>query len=566
MTTIKINGTNTLFDSLSLNQSVNGHHSFSIECDARQLGQEDSVIGAEDASKLIGKDVSFNIKAIGDAVVNFEGLITGVELSKHHRSYDVVMFFGKSKTILADSSKKAETYTDKNLGHIAKEVLKSLGKLNVDIAGDKAIEFVCQYRESGFDLISRLASKYGQWFYYDGTQTCLGKYQKKETIKMKLGPNIGTYNLSLSMLPLSASNIHYDYINHETYSVSSFDTPDPKLDRFGKVVYDASKKKLNEDGFSPGSPNFVTENDLKDFVNFRVSNKAAKMCQLHGDSTDARIKIGTAIDLIDRQDNSIGTYFVIEVNHNCEGSKSYANNFKAVPSTIEVPPYNSFIKTPKSPPQIATIKENNDPDKLGRVKVQFPWQNQNETTPWIRVLNPYSGGGDMYFLPEVDDQVMVGFEMDHPNRPFVMGSMYHGKAGPQYFTEENTTKAIHTKCGHKILFEDGDDSQISIITKDDKHSIVLTLADDGCINITTAGTMNLKAKELNLTADDINIEASQKLSLKGADINIEAQQGVEIKGTNAKMEGQAEVAIKGAQAKVEGDATTTIKGGLVQIN
>lgn len=568
MTTIQVNGTKISFDSVSLFQATQGHHTCNINCNAKQLGQEDQVIGAEDASKLMGKEVVLKIKDKNKkgAEINFTGIVTGIQLYKHFQSYDRVELTVKGKTILADSSSKTESYTEKSLGDLAKELLKPVGKLNVEMTEDPEIPYCCQYRETAFDFISRIASKYGHWFYYDGSGLILGKYQKKETIKMKLGPNIGAYSLALSMLPLASSNLHYDYLSNEVFKASSFETPDPKLDRFGKVVYDASKEVLSEDEFSSSAVAFSEERDLKNFVGKRVGNKAAKLCQLHGDSDDTRIQIGTAIDLIDSQDNSIGTYHVYEVSHSIDEGHNYSNYFKALPSTTEMPPYNSSIKIPKAPNQVAVVKDNNDPDGLGRVKVKFPWQGQNETTPWIRVLNPYAGAGHLYFVPEKEDEVLVGFEFQHADRPIVIGSMYHGKSEVKYFTEENTTQAIHTKSGHRILFEDGEDSQISILTKDDKHSIVLTLVDDGCINIITAGALNLDASEINMKADNINIEATDNLSLKASGIEVEAQQGVKIKGTNASMEGQAEVSIKGAQAKVEGDATTTIKGGIVQIN
>lgn len=568
MTSVHVDGNKTPFDSLSLEQSVIGHQTFVINCDSKHLGQRENFIDSDTIAKLIGKEVVIKIDDSNEnsAVVNFKGIVASAELYKHNRSFDNVTLVGKSTTILADSFRKSETYSDKDFAGIAKEVLKPLGKIKVDISNDQTIDYACQYNESSFQFITRLASKYGHWFYYDGEQTILGDYQKKETIKMKLGPKVGSCNLSLSMIPVNNSLSHYNYINDENFEVDALAASEPKLDKIGKALYSASKNRFSLSEFTPAASTFDQERALKEFVGFEVASKAAGMCQLHGESQDSRIQIGTAIDLIDKQDNSVGTYLIINVSHSCQGTSLYSNSFKAIPANIETPPSNPYLVTPKTPSQIATIKDNCDPDGLGRVKVLFPWQNPNETTPWIRIVNPYAGSGNLYFLPEIDDQVMVGFEFDHPDRPYVQGSVYHGKATPQYFTEANSTKAIHTKCGHRILFEDGDESQISIVTKDDKHSIVLTLADNGAINITTAGVLNFEAKEMNLNADNINIEAAQELSLKGSEINIEAQQAVNVKGTNASIEGTAEIGLKGAQAKLEGDAMTTIKGGMVKIN
>ena len=568
MTIVLIDGNKTPFDSLSLEQSVYGHQTFVINCDSKQLGRKENYIDNDIITEIIGKEVVIKIEDSNenDAVVKFNGLVVSAEVYKHNRSFDNITLVGKSTTVLADSFRRAETYSDKDLGSISKEVLKPLGKIMVDIPNDQTIEYACQYNESSFQFISRLASKYGHWFYYDGEQTVLGDYQKKETIKMKLGSKIGSYNVSLSMIPVNSSLSHYDYINDEKYEIDALEASEPKLDKIGKALFITSKDSFGKSEFSPSASAFKVERDLKNFVDFEVASMAAKMCQLHGESQDSRIQIGTAIDLIDKQDNTVGTYLVINVSHSCQGTSLYSNSFRAIPANIETPPTNPFTVVPKTPSQVATIKDNSDPDGLGRVKVLFPWQNINETTPWIRVVNPYAGSGNLYFVPEVDDQVMVGFEFDHPDRPYVIGSVYHGKSAPEYFTEKNSTKAIQTKCGHRILFEDGDESQISIVTKDEKHSIVLSLAENGSINISTEGSLNFEAKEMNLKADNINIESLQELNIKGSEIEIEAQQAVNVKGTNASIEGTAEIGLKGAQAKLEGDAMTTIKGGMVKIN
>ncbi|WP_282057310.1 phage baseplate assembly protein V, partial [Maribacter luteus] len=67
------------------------------------------------------------------------------------------------------------------------------------------------------------------------------------------------------------------------------------------------------------------------------------------------------------------------------------------------------------------VLDNADPNGLGRIKVQFPWQKPMGTsTPWIKMATPYSGSGKgFYFIPEKDEEVLVGFEGDNPEKPFV---------------------------------------------------------------------------------------------------------------------------------------------------
>ena len=73
---------------------------------------------------------------------------------------------------------------------------------------------------------------------------------------------------------------------------------------------------------------------------------------------------------------------------------------------------------------------------------------RNEMTPWIRVVQPYTGGGKgFYFVPEIGEEVMIDFEGGNAERPFVLGAHYNGEAKSGYHNADNRVKAIHTKSG-----------------------------------------------------------------------------------------------------------------------
>ena len=112
-------------------------------------------------------------------------------------------------------------------------------------------------------------------------------------------------------------------------------------------------------------------------------------------------------------------------------------------------------------PEIAEVVANDDPKKQGRIQVRFFWQKTlGEQTPWLRVQTPdagvltdKSGNRGFQFIPEVGDQVMVSFEQGNPHRPYVSGSMYHGKNAKEV---SNNVRSITTKSGSTIVFDDND--------------------------------------------------------------------------------------------------------------
>ncbi|MCD8418674.1 DUF2345 domain-containing protein, partial [Tenacibaculum finnmarkense genomovar finnmarkense] len=183
--------------------------------------------------------------------------------------------------------------------------------------------------------------------------------------------------------------------------------------------------------------------------------------------------------------------------------------------------------------------------------VQFQWQTAGMKTSWIRVMTPDAGSSDHHsqnrghvFVPEVGDQVMVGFRYNDPNRPFVMGSMYHGNngAGGQ---NQNNVKSIITKSGHTLEFNDTN-RQESITIKDKKgnHLIIDTAGETITINALKNITINA-GENISINAgQNININAGQSIdgragrnisSVAGNDIIQTASKDIKEKADNIKQ-------------------------------
>ncbi len=177
---------------------------------------------------------------------------------------------------------------------------------------------------------------------------------------------------------------------------------------------------------------------------------------------------------------------------------------------------------------IAVVTNNQDPDGLGRVKVRFPWLSDKEESHWARVLTPMAGDQmGLYFLPEVEDEVLVAFEHGQADHPYVLGALWNGKANPPDSNDEgeNNKRILKSRSGHLIRLDDKEgEAKIEIIDASEKNSIVIDTAEN---------TITLKADA------DITIESSNgKLILSGngieitsqADIQIEASQNLDVKG------------------------------------
>jgi len=315
----------------------------------------------------------------------------------------------------------------------------------------------------------------------------------------------------------------------------------------------------------------------------------------------------------------IGNFRVTSVTHYLDANKDYHNTFEAIPMTVTAPPMKkkttspiyqnpsssmyknstpltdqnpspSMYKNSTSPmdqnpspaiyqntaspnfapmdgheesttivgPKVAVVMENNDPDGLGRVRVQFKYEEEDKMTPWIRQITNYAGlDRGVYFVPEIGDEVYINFEDGNIDRPFMLGAVYSPEIAPEFFDPDNNIKSIKTRSGHTIRFSDEEEAEsITITDKNDNHIIINTAED----------TINIKA------AADINVEAGGNMNFKaGGNVTWDVTGNIErIVGASVKTEAGVSVSTKAgasfeviaaSKAHIIGEGNVLLKSG-----
>jgi uncharacterized protein involved in type VI secretion and phage assembly len=160
--------------------------------------------------------------------------------------------------------------------------------------------------------------------------------------------------------------------------------------------------------------------------------------------------------------------------------------------------------------EVAIVTNVKDDKKVGRVKVCFPRLPGKPESDWVRVMQPAAGAGrGFYWIPEVSDEVLVAFERGEAHRPYVVGALWNGKDKPMddAYNDDNTTRVIQTKSGHRITLEDKKDAEkIIIADKSGKRTM----------------TFDVKAKKFIIEAKegDVEIHAEKKIILDCEDLEI----------------------------------------------
>lgn len=566
------------FVQLMLKQSINEHHYFEITLDIQAI--EAYGVEIPEASKdWVGKKV---IMDFGGTV--FVGVATMVGLHRSGGTHGNIKVTGYSSTFLLESDHTCASWCNKSLSDIVKELTDKAGvQALVNPETKSKLEYECQYEENNFRFIQRLARQYQEWLYYDGQNLVFGKPQAGSTTKLTYGEELSVLDVCSQTLARPIKGSSYHSVNDQTYNGQSPDTAAGQ-NTLGQAAFDSSLALFTAPAVQRAEPRITNKGELDAYFQRRQQSDSTASSFITGESDCRILTVGSIIDVHTaihtgigiHVKNSIGTYIITEITHVAGMGDSYQNYFTALPSSIPTLPCPD-VPLPVAHTQQAVVVSNEDPKKLGRVQVKMNWQTGPMQTSWIRVLTPDAGTSDkvatnrgFVFIPEKGDQVMVAFRYDDPNRPFVLGSLFHGKSGTGGGSS-NKTKSLTTRSGCTITL---DDEKGSVTIADPTGSTII-LNGDNTITIDAKDKITIHSKELEILADEkIRIEADSEVEVLGKTSTFEGKSEAKIKSDTSIKEEAATIDIKasatlkatGATVDVDGSAMTNIKGGLLNFN
>ncbi len=186
---------------------------------------------------------------------------------------------------------------------------------------------------------------------------------------------------------------------------------------------------------------------------------------------------------------------------------------------------------------LGIVTNNQDPQNMHRVKVRFPWLADDVESHWARVATPMAGNDrGVYFLPEVDDEVLVAFEHGRVDHPYVLGSVWNGqdRAPESNADGENNHRTIKSRSGHVLRLNDASGNEtIEIIDKSGQNKVVIDTASNS-ITIEAHSDITIRSSTGKLTMQANGIEMKSQ-----AGISAQAAQSIDLKAS-------AQVTVKGA--------------------
>lgn len=558
-TYIEINGQEIRpFSQISIAQELGAHNTIwlTLPTDALSLtgmnilNQIKEYLGANITINFLPDLFSLSVANYEQS--SFQGIITNVQLTRHTGGEKNILITASSPTAHLEGLPNSRTFTEKTLQDIVNEILQDVPggwETVVDPAFTATIPYIVQYKESNLHFLQRLAHQYGEWLFFDGMKLVFGKLPREEAVPLPLDRDLFDFNFSLRIVPLNFNVQTYDYRQDEVYTSALDSASLNDLDEFGKFVRNKeSSLFLNPPTMVPHEV-LLSTNELDTLKDHEIRTQARNMVLASGSCDNPALKLGCIANITGESTHETdhGEFIVTQIYHRINQTGGYSNNFSAIPAEVSSPPANAMVSRPRCESQRAIVKDNKDPESLGRIRVQFTWQPDPEMTPWVRIANPYAGKGTdelhgFYFIPEIGDEVLVGFEDDNPDHPIILGNVYNQTSTPaEWFDDDNKLKVIKTRHGNQIHFKDEAGKQEIKIFNDSgaTNSITLSMDGSGSISISTKGSLSLSGNTISIHAEDsITMTSGEETKMNAKNWNVEVAETSSLKTKTQTMEAQ----------------------------
>lgn len=554
---ISLDGSAWRLDNFTLSQSLLSPNSLSF---TMHKGPEENMNEAlfTICGQIIGKEITISLetdsiereslKAETDTIadINFKGIILSASGSRSSTEY-VINVQAYSWDALLSDNQTCKSFEDKTLNDIINDVIDDYSDhldSEVDSRFTDTIPYCVQYNETNYQFLQRLARRYGEWLYNDGERIVFGNLPEGETVKLAYpSQDIPSYNVDLNMQHVAFNHVASSYNSYDANQKEGVEEMQKEYNTLSEQVFQASQncyvkptlQNLHSGGFANSDGR---ETILNVSTKTQARGQKAGMLTYSGNTYCSKLKIGSTLLIVDNYiTNSASNekskvnqdeILITELVHYFSADETYSNHFVGVPSACDYPPYSNSDVYPVAQSCRAKVTDNEDPNNLGRVRVQFDWQAQLDDgmmTPWLRMAQPYAGGGKGFsFIPEIGEEVMIDFEGGNAERPYVKGTLYNGVGDPdgawlQNNNSSNQIKAIRTRNGHTIeIHDEGNDGYIRIYDNEKENYILTFSTDEKLIKLESTGNIELYAKNdiIMHAGHDINASAGNDISLTAA--------------------------------------------------
>ena len=467
----------------------------------------------------IGTRVEIAFRAEGDPTVVTSGEVTAVGVEPGPAGRHELVLTGFDLTHRMAREPKSRSFQRVTDADIASRIAGEYG-LDAEVDGTGAVhDYVLQAGETDYAFLRRRAARIG----YD-VWISERKFFFKRTPRSTANPPRLRYGQNLSKFTVRFSAAErcdevqirgWDQLGKEAIAGRATDT-DPGTDApAAQEMADAARRAFGRVKRNAGQFPVTDQSEADALASSLLLRASGEEAVLRGEAAgDPLIGAGAKIHIEGIGSRMTGNWRVTGVEHTYGAGRPYVTRFVCggkepggladLTGTSAQRGWGGLV--------VGIVTNNDDPEKLGRVRVQFPTLSATDESAWARVATP--GGGPsrgMQWIPEVDDEVLVGFELDDHARPVVLGGLWNRKDVPP------SSDAVSGGAVKQRLLVSRTDSRLMF----GEEEVLLTLGGSPCgVRLNKSESSMKGDQKLVLEASNVEIKATQKLTLSGAQVEI----------------------------------------------
>ncbi|MCW2086259.1 UNVERIFIED_ORG: uncharacterized protein involved in type VI secretion and phage assembly [Bradyrhizobium japonicum] len=462
----------------------------------------------------------------------FECLVA--QASVHESGYELTGY-GPLRRLM--QGQRSRGFVDQSPKQVLDTVLKASGApAEIDASGGiagQAVPYLAQAGETDFEFVSRVAARAGLVVYEQDAKVVVAEKTRGPSIALA-ADDIDALRIVLEPAAVAVSATTTTYLPHasfkEAVSAPAADGP------HGGIVAGARDKLFPRPPANLADLEANSANALTDQLRGRARQASARSLRYEFSTRRPDVTVGSILR-VSGHDMVSETLVVtaLTIDH------AYPPRDGSRASLVVAVPRDSLAASVPAVPRLgaapATVTDNNDPDKLGRVRVKFAWD--DKPTAWVRVAAIAAGPKHgALWVPQVDDEVLVEFEYSDPSRPVVVGSLYHGSALP----------SMEGGVGDVLLARTDGGTEVRIKQTENREEIRLRVHSDGPVLHIVAGdpakvSIVVEQGTCEVTAKSVQLTAKEQFQIKAGTLTLEARDGI-------KISAGSDVTVKGAKIEL----------------
>lgn len=495
----------------------------------------------EDRFRL-GTRVQIAFRAEADPVVVTSGEVTAISVEPGISGRHELVVSGLDLTHRMARGPKSRAFANMTDADIARRIAGEYG-LDSDIdATSEVREHTMQHGETDYALLRRLASRIGYDFWI-AEQTFHFKRKpagRTDPPTLAWGENLHSFRVRFASTDACDEVVvtAWNPVDKRTITGRA-NTPDPGTDAPAATeMASAARRSFGRITRRAGQFPAASQSEADARAQALLLKASGGQVVLRGEAA-GNPWLGAGNDVkLDRVGRRLaGKYRVTSVQHVYGANRPYITRFicggKEPDQLADLVsgggPTGRYDQKGWGSLVVGVVTNNDDPEQQARVKVRFPTLSEDESA-WARVASP--GAGDkrgMQWVPEVGDEVLVGFELDDKARPIVLGGLWGRRDKPPEANPTQggnvTDRVLASRKNHRL-----------VLTDDPTSSIELKLGDADCkLHLDESESTLTGVRKLVLSAEQIEIKASQKLVIESQQVDLTARSALTASGKPIKL-------------------------------